>query len=170
LLEADLLTCVARTDSGKAGVSGEAMRLAVASRHAQLVASGLGDVREAVYAFDEGSGELRAGRGGAELEPIATGIAKLRFRYLLNKEWETSFDSQAAGSLPRGVEVAIWFGKPREESKATDAASPLEGAASAIEDAPGEADELLPPPDRLAVIAIPDGGDEAASSEGGEVP
>lgn len=172
LLEADLLTCIARTDTGRAGVAGSAEKLSLSSRHVQLGANGIGDVRDSVYEFDVGSGELRASRGGTQTEPIVAGISRVRFRYLVQREWQTTFDSQAEGALPRAVEVAIWFGKKQETEvdKGTGAVSTAEPASSATEEIANSDEEILSPPNRLAIIAIPDGGEDAETDESEAAP
>lgn len=172
LIESDLLTCVARSDSGGAGVKGDATTLSVCKRAVRLDsdrAGALADATESRYRFDEGAGRIEAARDGGGFEGLAGDVRRLRLRYRVGEEWVLSFDSGASGRVPSAVEVAVWFGAPgpaeefattvsagddekKEESNKEDSESKKEG-------------ELLPPPDRVTVIAVPDAPLEPAREE-----
>jgi len=42
-------------------------------------------------------------------ETWSSGLEAIKFRYLVGEQWQDSFDSLAAGSLPRAIEVQAWF-------------------------------------------------------------
>jgi hypothetical protein len=124
-------------------------------------------------------GGERVPRGG--FSSLGSEIPRVRFRYHNGMQWRESFDSLAAGHLPRAVEIAIWFTSPLDESiKAANAASASLAEIGGAHDArPGAAfDEEAwaiasdidavddHRPDRVRVIVIPDSlaEDDSATS------
>jgi hypothetical protein len=102
--------------------------------------------------------ELRARRWDAASEPgpgwdtLSTRLARLRLRYHDGMQWRSEFDSAADG-LPRAVEVAMWFG-------AAPTAEPVESEGFGV---PEQRETRWGRPDRLRVIAVPDGGGEGVT-------
>ncbi len=107
----------------------------------------------------------------AEEALVSDRVARLRLRYFDGQNWSDSFDSLAAGGLPAAIEIALWTRAPAavSASPAPQTGGPAglpagAGGLSAAEPAradPGFPDQSQPnlgPPDRLRVIAIPDGG------------
>lgn len=177
-LETDLMTAVSASREG-AGIVGSRDRLVVLGR--QVVPAmvggvgrlGLGDLQGTEVRFEAREGRVRAGRfdgarGDGRLWDVSTRVRWLRFRYFDGAAWAGTFDSGAFGGLPKAVEVAIWFEsegerRDREETLRALGASGVEGREreSAIERMEGEGGALEMPtrqPDRVRVIAIPDGG------------
>ncbi len=118
------------------------------------------DEREAPAARDAGPRELRLGR-----------IGTVRFRYYDGREWRDSFDSAALGQLPVAVEIRLWLGAPDapDPGLEPDPAS-LAATVESAEVDDGMKDRVPRPsldpatgarlPDRVRVIAVPDGGAE----------
>lgn len=113
---------------------------------------------------------------------VATGVSRLRLRYFDGSAWRSRFDSSSDGGLPVAIEVAVWFGSVTAASSADSAAGvPGQGASDPdaagadgfadsppidaqqrsgllADDAPGDpGGQVLPVPDRVRVIVIPDG-------------
>ena len=121
-LESDLAACVA-SDHGRTGLSGDDTHMSILTRGvaASLAerdsddADVLGDLQLGEYQFDDVSGELHARRmpfGSAdesEFPPLGGLMESVRFRYFDGVQWQSEFDSLAAGALPVAVEVAVWF-------------------------------------------------------------
>jgi hypothetical protein len=90
-------------------------------------------------------------------------------RYHDGRGWSDSFDSDEVGALPVAIEVALWFHRWDWEpasGSATEAGG-FDADAMALDDPAEEqtnADEegigVTREPDRVRVIAIPDGGVE----------
>lgn len=184
-LEDDLTACIAGDETLGAGIAGGATKLAVLSRGVgvptdpglgeQAARDQLSDLRGTEFALQ---GSVIVGRrwvgptaGGAG-EPIATGIAGVRFRYFDGKQWATAFDSKSRNALPVAIEVAVWMtaGGPMQTATgaagAVDAgqpiAAPVSGDAAGGEvAAPSEGAAApagtLRAPDRWRLITIPDG-------------
>lgn len=187
-LEGDLLGIIAGDATLGPGLKGDSTSLTVLSRavssdeaESGAIASGLA---RTVYRFAESSGMISAARTDAlgtgtatgESHEVATGLSRVRVRFFVDSSsgsplWVDSFDSLQRGVLPRAVEIAIWFGKPKsaEDSVATDA-----GAADASDSAPVDptssaselavSDKPVVAPDRIRVIAILGGGGLAKSA------
>ncbi len=165
-IEDDLATCVARTDSGASGIKGDSGSIAIAKRSVRLDATGaeaLGDATQSEYRFEESAGQVLARRDGGGYEPILTGVSRVRFRFRQGSEWVEQFDSVAAGGVPSAVEIALWFGEPEVVDEPAPVAPVTgDGEDDAKPESPVErdaADELLPPPSRVTVIAIHDAGE-----------
>ncbi len=177
-LEQELMTTFVEDAQMGAGVRGTRTRLTVLSRGVippmvgdpQTIA--LGDLQGVIVEFDEREGVLRMGRFSRQDEPVRMDIVServtdLRLRFSDGRAWSESFNSARRGMLPVAVEVAIWFGDRREEEadavgvgRGDDALSGEEAmlreAIRGEEDASPE--QRVRRPDRLRVIAIPDGG------------
>lgn len=145
------------------------------------------DLQAVEYRFSASDGVLTArrwdpaGPGASGLSGedapsvLATGVARLRLRYFDGTRWLGSFDSMRHGGLPVAIEVAVWFGVAGEAG-ATGASVGTEldprGEEAFIgfpDDLPEEDEfdpgfeaegfgaELLPPPDRVRIVMVPDG-------------
>lgn len=167
------------------GLRGRADRLEVVSR--TVAAWRLGDPslrhlaledRERLAIMPDGAERTRierrgaaGGDGGRGELPIA-----IRFRYLDEGQWVESFDSVERGSLPRAVEITLWWSQPPPDAEIEPAdlesqfgfeeeplddpplpASPRSAAARGAR--AGSADAA---PDRRRVVAIIDPAADAA--------
>lgn len=110
------------------------------------------------------------GRSAPVWSSFGSEIPRVRLRYHDGVQWRDSFDSLAAGHLPRAVEIAIWFTSEMEDSivaaNAAASVAAIGGAqdarprsgfdeeAHAIASDIDDADEQRP--DRVRVIVIPD--------------
>ena len=131
------------------------------SKFFQSIVDGLKDEDLSIAA--EGS-SLVVRRGGAS-STLPASVRALHVRFLGEDGWTDSFDSLAAGALPRAVEVSIWFGAPvSDEAGASDAeaSEPMPARAGGDETAESLVDSLGPP-DRQRVFAVPDAGSGAGS-------
>lgn len=181
-LEADLLTSIAGDDALGAGIKGDGSSLTVLARGVWLsgpsaadratpeqIGAGLGkrpasDLVETRVAL--AAGELRlsrkmAGPGADVLLPaiegaISADIEALRMRYFDGATWLDSFDSLEAGGLPAAVEIAVWWKHGSEPSVAVR----TEGEADTANADGAALKPVLPEraPDRVRVIAVPEGG------------
>jgi len=188
-LEGDLLGIIAGDPVLGPGLKGDASTLTVLSRAVSTseaetgaIASGLA---RTVYRFAESSGMISAARTDAlgvgtatgESQEVATGVSRVRVRFFVDSStgfplWVDSFDSLQRGVLPRAVEVAIWFGKPKSAEDADAGGADASGAdASAANSSGGGlldsaspageltlSDKPVVAPDRVRVIAILGGG------------
>jgi prepilin-type N-terminal cleavage/methylation domain-containing protein len=172
-LENDLLSAIAGDAGLGAGVVGDAGSISVLSRGVWLAgpeearrwstdSSGPtgspigkatpGDLMGCRYRFvkDDAAATARltvsrwlveAGLDAPAEEALVTDRAELvRLRYFDGGAWRDSFSSLEAGGLPAAVEVAVWM--RRQGATAGDGNPPLPQRA----------------PDRVRVIAVPDGG------------
>ncbi len=176
-LEEAALVCEVRTTAG-AGIEGTAttlrlvgpmlVRPAAPAASRRLVATNL--------RHDPATRTLTLARhpldAAAPESELSRRVERLELRYHDGTAWRTSFDSRAAGRLPRAIDVAIWFGEaiepdPDADPDAPDAVDPADAPAPAgpaanqagFEDEIATVDEILREPDRRRVIAIPDAGD-----------
>lgn len=199
-LEADLICCIAGDSGAGAGLNGDDSSITILTRS---VAAGLAQQRAAetaafadlhvsTFRFRSDTGELEVSRGvvghdissgsasayGADSSYVlADSIFRIRFRYHDGTDWRQSFDSRAAGSLPRAVEVAVWFQtwpgeEPLEEpeEELSDDEALLEERLTYDFDAGFDEAEYAelsdlevfdePKPDRVRVIIIPDAAEE----------
>ena len=114
--------------------------------------------------------------------PLGGSIAHVRFRYLDDRQWRNDYDSLGRDRLPTAIEVAVWFNPwPSDEVNNAGASANERGP---LDDEPAtqpafddehdpdvnaEIDAAKPPPpDRVRVIVIPDGGAESTLEEGDE--
>jgi prepilin-type N-terminal cleavage/methylation domain-containing protein len=156
-LEDDLAAAVASDTSSGSGIVGASSSLTILSRGVgiptdpslgeQAARDQLSDLRGTRFTLD--AGLLLASRwigptptSTAPSEPIAKGLADLRFRYYggpsTKPTWSDTYNASDADSLPLAVEVSVWsFSK---------------GPALTNPDDPGS----RRPPDRSRLIAIPD--------------
>lgn len=157
-IESDLL-CGLAASGANAGIKGDEQTLTLLTRGAWMpersVTGGVaGDLQGSEFRFESGSGTVRARRfSGAEpvgdAETVCEDVELLRFRYFDGKEWSESFDSSGRGGLPVGIEVAVWFGRPRVEE--TEAPLTWDPDAAEAAELP-ERD-----PDRVRLVIVPDG-------------
>lgn len=181
-IEADVLTCVAG-EAGQAGIQGGPDSLRLLTRGVGLVWGGqgpdVGDMQGAEYMFkgDRVSGTRWRGasrEGDLGDDTIIEGLGLVRFRFFDQGQWVTRFDSAQAGRLPAAIEISVWFVSPPDlESDTLDESEdsiPTEEpgfGAALVSDEPmraaagADANEMLTGrpanPDRVRVIAIPDG-------------
>jgi hypothetical protein len=111
---------------------------------------------------------------------LAADVGRVRFRFFDEGQWRDSFNSRAAGRLPRAIEIAVWLGPldadasdaTRVPALAPDAATdpdgaPPFGADDADPASDPDADDTPPrPADRLRVFAIPDAAAEDSDPAG----
>ena len=173
-LETALMTAIARTGTGSPGVIGTSRGLSVA--HDGVVVSRVfGDIPQSVFApestllfeFDEFSGEARLRRDGSSSPVSETRLGAVRFRYLSNGAWSSSWNSFDSGGLPAAIECSIWWISPFEdETSLEDFDSDLFGSngdesfnepGDEARDAPRD-DMPSNPPDRIRLMRVPDGG------------
>lgn len=179
-IEADLLSAVAVSSAGNAGIVGSSSSLQLLSRGVgfPMQASDApwtpGDLQGTEYAF--ASGQLTVRRWDAhrhrtgphgQPETVHAQVAAFRLRYFDGTSWSESFDSKASNDLPVAVEVAIWFGAPVPETSmaaaepASEPPSDLESSdLPSISEQPEEptpAPRPSTPPDRLRVMVVADG-------------
>jgi len=148
-IETDLLTSLA--GQGETGIQGTADTLLIRSRSVTMILASdqPPDMQGTEYRLVAGAIEARRWSGEAAagtFETMATGIERIRFRFHDGEEWQDSFDSARAGGLPVAIEVAVWLG---------DGMPPLLTPPAADEPQPDETP--LTAPDRLRVVAVPDG-------------
>lgn len=169
------------------GVSGDAESLTLAAMALMLDEEGLAPTRVLRLRHDATARTIvaditsdRAGSGRGERIDLVTRVERVRFRYLVGRGWTDSFNSQTSGSLPRAIEVAVWFDRGRvdpatgEFGDENDLLGPGgvsgfdEQAARSIADEQAmfaeDEDQPLRAPDRYRIIAVPDA--EAVGSAG----
>lgn len=180
VVEAALQTAV--VDGGRmgAGVSGGPDGLRVLSSRTDAVGSTGAQLSRAAFAplvatevRQSGQGIL-VGRAGVA-SALPGSACTVRFRYFDGTQWSDWFDSLQAGRLPVMVEVAVWFSAVGASAEDAGAAESEEGgnasgasrSGSAAADAAlaADAEETLPPPDRVRRFAVPDAA--APAPEGG---
>jgi type II secretory pathway pseudopilin PulG len=152
-LESDLLAVIAGHPAHGAGLVGDDHSIRVLTRGVWLAANAdeaehwPSDLQATELHFDSASGEIDLRRvvgpellTGASAEAIARGVRRVRLRYAHAGGWTERYDSRESGTLPVGIEVALWFGPPSEDE--------VPAGASASPD----------PPDAIRVIAVPEPG------------
>lgn len=183
-IEADLATCVAGDSVNGPGVQGDHGSLRVLTRGVmpQLAARGtddphaLADLLLVEYHHNANTRsvearKISAGRfgdqsGALPRQTIVGEIALVRFRYLVERQWQSAFNSLQAAHLPDAIEVCIWFNRPDAQTDLLE-----DGTRMATDDDAGDGrtteGSRLPPPDRRRVIVIPDAsGNDAGAEEG----
>lgn len=190
-----------------AGISGSHDRLRIQTRGVTPPIGGpgaeaviaVGDLQGLELAFDRSLGTVEGARWdvlsdrAGRLEPWGEGIERLRFRYLVGRSWQGSFDSREAGGLPAAIEVSLWLGEPAidpdllppedgfddggvDDPLFAGAMGAADGTMSEVDGRAGRAgptpDELLAEiptrvPDRRRVIVIPDGPEIEAIGDAG---
>ncbi len=161
------LTCIASGPNNQPGIRGSSSELRISARSSWFAPEAtLGPVTFACR-FDEAPRSLTIERASGEerFDEISDGlVTRVRFRYWNGRSWHADFDSAQTG-LPGAIEVAIWFDPPSangtgpSEPSEDSNADPEDGGPSGFDDAP-PAEMSWPAPDRVRVIAIPDGGPE----------
>ncbi len=170
-LEDDLAAAIAGGPGLPPGVRGTPASIVLLTRGVGIPASAsfdravIADLRQASYVFDASTGVITADRGPvSRAGPASVAVRRVRhvrFRYHDGSAWADSFDSGRSGGLPVAIEIAVWLGEtdrgeraPRDESPV-----PILSEAEASRGDEGVADPLrtLPAPDRLRLIAVPDG-------------
>lgn len=165
-LETALMTAIARTGTGSPGIIGTSSGVSVA--HDGVVVSRVfGDIPQMVFApestlrfeFDESSGAVRLSRDDSSSPVSETPLGAVRFRYLSNGDWFSSWNSFDSGGLPAAIECSIWWISPFEdETSLGDFESDLVGSdGDDLGDEPGD-DMPSNPPDRIRLMRVPDGG------------
>lgn len=183
-IEADVLTCVAG-EAGQAGIQGGPDSLRLLTRGVGLVWGGqgpdVGDMQGVEYVFSASRVSGTRWRGASREgdlgdDTIIEGVGLVRFRYFDQGQWVTRFDSAQAGRLPAAIEISVWFVAPPdlepeaiEEPEASmpvvepefDASVQANGPTlkGAVVDANDGVTSRPANPDRVRVIAIPDGPD-----------
>jgi hypothetical protein len=122
----------------------------------------LSDLRGAEYTFDPGNKTVSArrwvGTSGTGLPyPIGEGVELLRIRYFDGTQWTDTFDTLAAGSLPVAIEVSIWQTRFGPALPGAGDAPMSAGEGMAPPPLAGDPDEPIRAPDRVRLIAVPDG-------------
>jgi len=144
-LSADLATAISGDARLGAGVKGTQTSVVLLTRSVDLDAAlrgapeGVADLLACEYRLEAGA--LLVSRRAViadettetRAQAACDGVRRLQLRYFDGRVWADSFDSAAAGGLPRAVEVRVWTGNPVREG----------------EEPRGEPDEAL-------VVAIPD--------------
>lgn len=128
-IDAALMTAVAQSPDGSAGVKGSKDKLTIVSRQVVPAMDGkaaLADAHRLEVRFDERAGHidetLNAAIEGFDDKPLTETalerVERMRFRYSDGRSWSESFDSMSKGGLPVAVEVSIWFA-PRNATTST---------------------------------------------------
>jgi len=124
-----------------------------------------------------GAGSGGASGGGEQAATLAVGVSRVRLRYFDGSAWSASFDSGRDEGLPVAIEVAIWFGGASGTGAAGAGSETADAGGGIDEDSDGagfdvlpplsdeleadaeggDAGEILPAPDRVRIIVIPDG-------------
>lgn len=187
-LEADLAACIVGDSRNGSGVQGSEASLRLLTRGVmpQLASRGsddpssLADLHDIEFRFNRATRSIdaRKGRAGesSEFTSLGDGIAHVRFRYLDDRQWRSTFDSVELNRLPSAIEVCVWFnpwlGGPGDASDSAAAFDESNANVNFDENAFADASEAAafrpPPPDRRRVIVIPDGGAEAERTPGEE--
>jgi len=179
-LEAALMASVAAAPDGSAGILGDETSITVTARSVYPVLDGAAALLDAAairLSFDEARAACdytltpAHGAGGALTEPVLGHVERLRFRYLRDRAWSTSFDSLEAG-LPGAIEVSVWLeprsgrgsraeaGEPPQGPPEGDPESAPEGLPFGPLDLPPEPEDIpwTPrEPDYLRVLVVPGG-------------
>ena len=189
-IERDVLGASVVVAAVGGGIVGTESSLTIRTHATSLNGS---DVVESKYRFDSsmvGEGEdqqpgcILATRGlGAREEILASGVARVRFRYHDGVAWVDRFDSAATGVLPWAIEVSVWLGDPSEFAESASAESSLftggednsffdadrGSATTRVPERSGSSLATLRAPDRLRVLVVPDAEGPPSSVSRGEV-
>lgn len=181
-VEGALLSALAVTTDGSAGVKGDATSLTVATRAVQPSldeAAALDDGCVMTFEFSEASRRCTQSVVTGEQsvsEPVLSSVERLRYRYSDGRSWTSGFDSMDQGGLPVAVEVSVWLvPSGRAEPAGTADAGRVDGEALGDPSLAVMDDELGPldipvaepeeavwtprEPDHVRVISIPDAPD-----------
>jgi type II secretory pathway pseudopilin PulG len=172
-LEQDLITAVAGTADGTAGVSGDSTAITVLARGVAPQwtddpVTMIGDLHRLEASFNTSTGQLQLARSpmvngdGPSLMPGH--FRDLSLRYFDGQSWRSSWDSVTEGRLPVAVEIAVWYGRPMTGDE-DEAFAELFDQPASLDDLEASFDEANEPfeitPDRRRVILIPDAGGDA---------
>ena len=173
-LEQDLVSVIAGTSDGQAGLLGDRSSIVIharglAPRWSDDPSTMIGDLHRLSLGFDAASGRIEMIRSpyqpGSELleeDPSALPgvIRDLQFRFFDGQQWVEQWDSLREGRLPMAVEIAAWHGQPEldVEEVEFDSAFGLGSPDELQLDPESLFSELESVPDRRRVILIPDAG------------
>ncbi len=178
-LDRDLGMCTIGDAVSGPGVAGNATSIRVLSRG---VTESAGDLAITEIRFDPSARTVRAprgvggpgaaageGAGTADWSELGSGLGSntgsgveaIRLLYRDKDQWVEEFDSLSSSRLPLAVQVEIWFG-PAAGAKVSGGSVVMEGEAPKAS-VPARA------PDRVRVIAIPDGGSDGVADSAGAV-
>ncbi|MBX3363713.1 MAG: hypothetical protein KF866_03010 [Phycisphaeraceae bacterium] len=175
-METDLSAAIA--GAGEAGIAGDNHRLRVLARGVTPALTpamvALGDLQGVEFRFDPDSGRLEIRRWDVlasavegEFEDLGVEFDRVRFRYFSGRQWQASFDSMQAATLPAAIEVAVWF-RSQDGSRASgndeESAGVMREEGENVRTSPA----VFREPDRVRVIVIPDGPPRAAHAFGEE--
>tara|TARA_B100001059_G_scaffold230245_1_gene264194 strand:- start:358 stop:1122 length:765 start_codon:yes stop_codon:yes gene_type:complete len=166
-LETALMTSIARTGDGSPGITGTSRTVSIA--HDGVVVSRIfGDMPQAVlepestirFEFDDATGGTRLRRDASSSSMSETPLGAVRFRYLSNGEWSSSWDSFESGGLPAAIECSIWWVSPFEDERSPDEFESDDLEPDLIGEGAGVITDDLesPPPDRVRLMRVPGGG------------
>ncbi len=188
-VESALLSAVAVSPDGAAGIKGDATSLTVTTRGVTPSFgndAALSDACTTSFVFNEQAAQCSqsVAASGSESdalnEPLLSLVERMQFRYSDGKNWRSTFDSIESGGLPVAVEVSVWFAprEPRGErvdpvpgvSMGNDGGTGSRGGALGSEVAEfglgdfsgpeSEAPAWTPrEPDHVRVISVPDAPD-----------
>jgi type II secretory pathway component PulJ len=184
-LERDLAASVTAMRSESGIIGGETslsiLTRGVAASFAERSADDadiFGDLQRTEYRFNQSAHtvEVRRTPWGSTLSneavfaSIGGEVGRLGFRYHDGQTWQTSFDSSAAGQLPRALEVIVWYAPAEAADEAEHVADEIDTSAfdeSAFAERSDRHQSHETPADRRRVIVIPDwhAGDQIAAHE-----
>jgi len=167
-LERDIATSIVGNAPDKSGILGDESGVKLYSRSADPAAvylgqeSALRDLQRSEYMFDNSTHKLTMRRGTVDqwgdTGQLEGEIDLIRFRYHDGQTWKKQFDSYKRNQLPIAIEVAFWYDLPSSvlpmspESEIVTASGTAENNALDHE----IVETLLPDPDRVRLIMIPD--------------
>ena len=173
-LEQDLVSVIAGTSDGLAGIRGSRDSIVIharglAPRWSDDPSTMIGDLHRLSIGFDSASGRIEMIRSphqpGSEMfqeDPAALPgvINNLQFRYYDGRQWADQWDSLREGGLPTAVEITAWYGQPVEriDGDEFDSAFGSEDLDDLQSNSDSPSAELESVPDRRRVILIPDAG------------
>ncbi|MDG2422649.1 MAG: prepilin-type N-terminal cleavage/methylation domain-containing protein [Phycisphaerales bacterium] len=173
-LEQDLISSIAGTTGGDAGVAGKSDSISVLSRGVAPSwtddpATMIGDLHQLVVKYQRSTGQIEMSRApledGDRVSVLPGLFSDFRFRYFDGTDWQESWNSLEMGGLPVAVEVRCWYGRPEEEaSQSFDDPLPQTQEQPVVQETSSQEDESIP--DRVRVILVPDAQPE--SSEAGD--
>ena len=183
-LEQDLLTAVASTSDGGAGIIGDehsvtVLARGVTPRWSDDPSETLGDLHLLNLSYDSGEGIITMTRDGdprssdqqsATLPELPGRLRDLVIRYHDGNQWRSSWDSRDNGGLPRAVEISAWYGVPSVTEARDEMATPNDDSIAEPAEAPREDTERVSIPNRRRIIQLldPQQGDAGENDGEGE--
>jgi len=158
-LEDDLGACIAGDASFGPGVRGTADSIEVLRRLVTVEGAEVDPARAVlgVYRHDPVARTIETiDPDTGEGEVLGTGVVRLAMRYHDGSQWLDSFDSSRSG-LPVAVEVSLWLGDPAAPGETTDAIPEFGALEAPMQPELGETSPESLHPDRVRIIAVPDG-------------